>query len=662
VDHNHPHPPVLPGADLGSVAPGWWQWLRRRRHWTVPALLPLGFLAVAALAHQAHARVAAVAICATVTTLVAFFASDKWDRRSEVAYAITSGACWTGWITAVTYAGVTPWTLIPLAALAIAWGIPWYCHKRPREKHASAKIITEWDTWWQHHAPGWDLSGSRVTDVILDGGDVMQILVVQLWAGRQTTAQVQSAAGKIESALRGWIRPGMLRVRADKHDASKARILLRRENPLGKDVTWDPGLVPATITRPAPLGRSESGQPVMAPLLSNWFIIGASRSGKSNELSALLATITGCPDALTWLIDMKGGRAARPWLPAVDWLAVTIEEARVMLAAAAAEVSARAMNAYDGHEQLRPTPAVPALFVVVDETHEVTSDTRGDTTCARLLEPVASMGMGVAVYVIVVTQYGALCESVRTEQVRMNLLSRMCFRVTKPEHGAFALSDWDRLNPARLEAQGEFYWQAGPEAGSEPGRGPHMPHDLVRQIAARNGAVPRRPLVLYASDHQEAYDMRWTRLPAAFRRTAPQTAAGVPLPRQDTPPAADARENTASDEVARARLIEEEVAATPDGPLVNPPDSATLRAVLARQKALFARALRNAPPEGVTPGQLKTATGLSRSWVQQQLRLLTDTGAITKITTGHYRETPGRDTAQAMDEIRDQQARLLATT
>lgn len=661
-----PHPPSLPGAEDGrSLLPGWVTWLRRNRHVTVPlAVAPL-FAAAGAAASGTHVGTYVGACSVILAGTVWVFAPHKWDRPAEVWFARLSAVVAGGWLTAAAVTGLSWWTAIPLIVLAVAWGIPWWRHKRPREKHATAKLIAEWDAWWQYHAHRWDLAGSSVIDVLLS--DVHETLVVQLWAGVQTSRMAQDAAAKIESALKGYVRHGMLRVRHVKHDPSKAHVVLRRENPLGGEIGWDPSLVPSTITEPAPIGRSENGTAILTSLLVNLFIIGRTGSGKSNELSAILATITAVPDARAWLIDRKGGRAARPWMPALDWVATDIEEIRVMLRAADAEVRARALNAYDGNETLRPTSEVPALFLIVDEAAEVTGYS-GEEYCSRLLASVTAMGRAVAVHVIVLTQYGALAESVRTEQTRSNLKNRLCFAVAKPEHGAFALSDWDKLDASRLEAEGEFYFQQGPTSPSEPGRGPHMPHDLVRQIAARNGALPRRNLILYASDYQEAYDTRWTRLPDAFVPLAPQAqnAPRKPLPREvetrtvDTPrdtPAGDRAEA-----VARAQQIEDEIADTPDIPL-NPAaasDSA-VRARLLQGEARFAATLAMAGDEGVSPKRLVIMSGMSRSWVHDKLRLLIDHAAVIKVGDGAYRQAEGKDVAAELDAIRDGQARLLAS-
>jgi hypothetical protein len=148
-----------------------------------------------------------------------------------------------------------------------------------------------------------------------------------------------------ESALQGHVELGMTRAEAVRGNPSQVLVHLKRANPHAHEYTWEPALAPATITGDMPLGKDEAGEwDTAACMALNWFIIGALGGGKSNQESVMLASITGCPDALVWLIDRKGGKAARPWLGAIDWVATTVEEARLMLRTLLAEVRARALH------------------------------------------------------------------------------------------------------------------------------------------------------------------------------------------------------------------------------------------------------------------------------------------------------------------------------
>lgn len=626
-----PHVPLLPV----------WRAAAKHRHLTIPAAVPAAFLAAGAAAAGMHAPVETATAGAGALLAVHLKAPHKWDRTIEQWYARLSVAAAGGWLTTVSLTGLNWPEVAVLGAGSLAWGVPFWMHKRPRSRRLS-RIVAEWDRWWRYYAPGWGLEGSEVTDVTTKG--VIDTLRVQLHAGKQSVHNIEQNLHLIESALRGHVAPRMTRTEADPRDPSQVLIHLKRKNPLAREITWDGSLLSSTVAGEAPVGYGEGGDRIWAPQLANYFILGATGSGKSNMLNVMLAARTKCPDARVWLIDRKGGKSTRPWLPAADWVAVTVEEARLMLRAARDEIRARALDAYDGNETLAPTDAIPALFIVVDEAHNVTSPMGGDRECMGLLAEIASEGRASAVHVIVLTQYGALMESVGTEQTRSNLRHRICFAVTKPEHGAFALTDWDKLDASRLENAGEFYYQAGPKADSAPGRAPHIPHSLAQQIAAEHALIPRRPLRLFAVDHQETYDTRSERLPQAFR-TGRQEAIMI---------------GTESPAEAAAR-IEEELAELPDAPGLPPlPPDDVLTDEMTRRKQLFARLISDAPPGGIRPVQLRSATGFSSGWTSQMLAALAEHGAVSNPSRGRWLPVAGQDIWQVMETIREERARFAA--
>ena len=628
-----PSPPVLPTqeAPREPLFPAW-HFLSRNRHVTVPLAVP-GVFAWAGemLRFYPHATTPA-GVGAGVTAAAVWWAAPyKWDRASEQWYARLSAIAAGGWLTAAARFGLHAPELAALGAGSLAWAVPWFWHKRPHSRKR-ASVISQWQAWWGYYAYGWNLHGSAVYDVTTDG--VIDTLHVQLNPGKQTMKQVRDALPLIESALQGHVEDGRTRVERVPGNPSCVLVHLKRENPLDEDVEWDDAVAPKSVTEQMPIGRDEAGEWVLAPMLINWFVIGATRRGKSNELNVLLASITGCRDAAApWIIDRKGGRSARPWVEGAGWIATDIDEARRLLCAAEAEIKARALMAYDGSEQLVPTPDCPALFIVVDEAHGVLSSMGGDSECQRLAGTIASEGSGVNVHLIVLTQYGALHESVGSEQIRSNLLARMCFAVTKPEHGQFALADWASLDASRLENQGEFYWQLGPKVPSSPARGQRMDHEFVREIVARAAAKPR--LVLYAQEHQETLDTWLERLP-------------VQLHPDYVPPARRAhREATVTvpgetTEQILAR-IEEEVASLPDLPAPPRVDPALLADEMTRRKMLFCQLLRDAPPGGVSPKQLHAGTGLSTSLIHLNLRALIDRGAVSQQARGRYSPVTGQD-------------------
>jgi len=662
-----PHPPPLQSHDLRPGSGFLW----RNRHVTVPLAVPAVFLGAGlAVRLFPHWR-GELAVAAAVAVIgMHAHAPHRWDRPAEQWYARLSAVAAGGWLCAAAWLGVTSVMLAVLGALGTAWGIPWYIHKRPRDRSRTVAVIAEWDAWWQHHAQAWDVWGSGVTAVASSGP--AEILTVKLWAGRQTVATIERIVPLIESALAGYVPHGGVRVAKVHGNPSLVLVHLRRRNPLAaQPIRWTPDLVPQSITEPAAIGMDEQGRWKRVKLLVNWLIIGRTRSGKSNQLSLMLAAITSCPDAAPpWLIAMKGGRAARPWMEALGWPATTIPEARILLRTAVAEIEARGMHAYDGAEQVEPSEECPAIFVVIDEANGVTSEGNGDAECARHVATIASQGSGVAVHVVVSTQHGALAESVRTEQTRANLLARICFAVSEARHGTFAVGeDYSRYDASKLEEAGSFLARIGRDAPCEPHRAPELPHDLVRQIASANAALSRPPLRLYASHLQDEFDARWLRLPEPFRKLAPQYAAAVTAGYHSPAPEAamdethepDADVLDFSDRLAR---IEADVASIPDLASLaglDLPSESDLSSEMRRRWLRFARDLMTAGPEGVSPEQLVAHTGLSRSSVHVQLRDLTSTGAVTKPTKGRYRGTPGVNTWDAMDTLRQDRDLLLAS-
>lgn len=665
-----PLPPPLPTqeAPREPLFPAW-HFLRRNRHVTVPLIaVPGGFAwAGEALAHMPNAFGPAAGAAAAGAVATWLYAPHKWTgqdgkpRWPEVWYARLSAAAAGSWLAIAAKYGVHAPEAITLGAGSLAWGIPWWWHKRPHSRKR-ASLVQTWDLWWCHYAPGWNLHGSTVRDVTTEG--VMDTLHVQLSPGKQALKNVREALPLIESALQGHVEEGKTRVelaRGDNGRTIPSRVLvhLKRENPLDGDVEWDDSAAPASVTELMPIGCDESGEWVFAPMLTNWFLIGKTRSGKSNELNAFLASITGCPDAAKpWIIDRKGGRSARPWLEGAGWVATDTDEARLLLRTAEAEVKARSLGAYDGNEQLIPTVDCPALFIVVDEANGVLSTMRGDPECRKLAGTIASEGSAVNVHLIVLTQYGALDESVGTEQIRGNLTYRMCFAVARAEHGQFALSDWAHLDASRLENQGEFYWQDGPKSPSSPGRGQRMDHDFVREIVARSAAKP--DLVLYASEFQEALDTWRDRLPEQLHPdyVPPQRQRGsVSVPARSSPqPEVPVNPyESIPDMVAR---IEDEVAALPDVPAPPVIDPALLADRMTRQKARFADLLAAAPPGGIKPSQLATGSGMSTSWIHLTLRPLADRGVITQLTRGRYGPVAGQDIWTAMQVIEAERSAL----
>ena len=160
-------------------------------------------------------------------------APHKWDRPIERWYARASAGAAGAWLTAVSLTGLNWPEAGALGAGALAWGVPFWWHKRPRGKRLQG-IVAIWDEWWRHYAPSWSLAGSEVVAVATHG--VIDTLRIQLVPGRQSLRDVEQMLPLLESALRGHVAPRMTRAEADPKDPSQILVHLKRKNPLNVEV------------------------------------------------------------------------------------------------------------------------------------------------------------------------------------------------------------------------------------------------------------------------------------------------------------------------------------------------------------------------------------------------------------------------------------------
>lgn len=681
-----PRPAVQPPA-VTSVPP--WvrdkpervtaaKWLYRRRHWTVPVLLLFALPALAEVLRLTGTAGYAVIACCVLGLVIIAFGRLKWDRPAEHVYAALSATALALWLLAATGWGLlhtgwlgVPWALVFLGAGVIAWGFFWWRHKRPRGQRKRQKRIAKWDAWWQSHCWHWNLGGSKVIDVWEMA--FTKKVRVQGVSGRHSKQHVDQVLHLIESALDGISDVGLVRVETVKGHPNQFDFYFKQENPLKEPVEYDPALAPRSVHEPYAQGKTETGNWKMLKLRCNRFTNGASRTGKSNDLLVGLAALTGCLDDRQVLIDLKGGRSARPVLKAaaVDYVITEVDEARMWLRLSKAEILARSKYAYfDDEEQLHATPDVPAVHTLVDEINGLTAVDGGDAECATLTGDYASKGKGLEFYIWIYTQIGSLEDSVRNNQARGNLDVRTCYRVEEARHGAYTIPEWSKLDASKLEEQGTCYTKDGPHVFAEQVRAPKMPHALLHQITAQNARmIVRPPLVLYCGDQdagngqtwQEWWDTRWSRLDEAFHAISPQYqafAASSPAEafaaRPAPPGPAPSPEPGTGDGAAVAARIAAELDGVPDAA----PPKVNLARTMRVQKGYFITSLSAAPPAGISPAQLMEESGMSRAWVHEQLKALMGMGAVTQAGRGRYLPAPGADIREALAMIKDQGERL----
>ena len=153
---------------------------------------------------------------------------------------------------------------------------------------------------------------------------------------------------------------------------------------------------------------------------------GTTGSGKSGGLNAFMATLAACDDVVIWAIDLKKGMELEPWVPCIDRLASTPEEASALLADAVAVLQARAAwLAATGQRVWEPSPDMPALLIIVDEYAELAEEAPHTMTDT---DSIARLGRAVAVTLVAATQRPTQ-KAMGQGTVRSQMHTRICFRV-----------------------------------------------------------------------------------------------------------------------------------------------------------------------------------------------------------------------------------------
>ena len=139
-----------------------------------------------------------------------------------------------------------------------------------------------------------------------------------------------------------------------------------------------------------------------------------------------MATLAACDDVVIWAIDLKKGMELEPWVPCIDRLASTPEEASALLADAVAVLQARAAwLAATGQRVWEPSPDMPALLIIVDEYAELAEEAPHTMTDT---DSIARLGRAVAVTLVAATRRPTQ-KAMGQGTVRSQMDTRICFRV-----------------------------------------------------------------------------------------------------------------------------------------------------------------------------------------------------------------------------------------
>lgn len=266
---------------------------------------------------------------------------------------------------------------------------------------------------------------------------------------------------------------------------------------------FDPNEDPITINEPFGIGPNELGD-IVEILWREIHVLlsGTTGAGKSNLLAVLLAQLTRCNDTVIWMIDLKGGRTAKPWLkpwltgsdpratcPVIDWVATTLDEVEIMLNCLVKVIDYRSAAGDD--EKIVPSPQQPQIILICDESAVVFgNNVPGGPRRAQLLENISgrgrseAVGVGLSVLRSTVTMIGS-------GDAKSLFKLRLAMGVSGAADARLALDDSELASGvAALKYPGTLYMQQD-SARPIPTKSYRMNFDRIPEIAAAH--TPWRP-------------------------------------------------------------------------------------------------------------------------------------------------------------------------
>ena len=502
--------------------------------------------------------VVAFAAAAGIALAAVIMARSGWSA----AWVAAAACCAAGWAAYATVAGPWSWPaitglIVPAAILVPLWPAVQAHEVRVADaerRRLAALSAAEAARKWPDLLARIGHKGVQ----FVDREDTRSGYKVRLRLpahGRTTYTALSGARERLEVAARA--RRGSLRFEQVPGAGAHEVILhVAERDVLAETIPLPVDNRTMTITRPIPVGLYEDGT-VCALTLREvaTLIVGLRGSGKSTLLHVLIAQLARCVDVVIFVIDLKGGRMATPWLrpwldartprPVIDWLATTRDEAEIMLQACLRGIDARSRSGAGG-EKITPTARQPAVILIIDEMAVIFGHNTGgprtsdegvtNAQLVRLAKQITLTGRSEAIDPVFATQRGTV-----TMTGDGDLKSQCGLRIGL---GVATEADARLVIPDNIHIAADLAQLVHPGSGIvqvkqgrvSPVKFYRITEEDITAIAALTGHWRPAPDPLLREAFGPEYAVRWTERGQYLVPAVPAATASV------TPPGVDADE------------------------------------------------------------------------------------------------------------------------
>lgn len=494
---------------------------------------------------------------AAVGTGVSFLAplTAIYKRFSFLLMAAT-----TGLLTYVT--ATTPWAGPPALAAAaggLLFGVAYQALRKREAKEADANKLAEKAAGKGRYVELLEQIGAKglkekARIPFAAGKTIVLLLPV---SGKITLSRLKDLTENLEiAAARAGLEVNFDFERGD--TAAEVKLHVFERDVLAETLPLEFDRGPKSVRDPIQLGKFATGEVCVVTFREvAALMVGLKGRGKSGLINTHLAHLTGCTDAVVWMLDGKGGETVRPWLqpfldlvtdkPAINWAAVDESEFDAVLLAAKAVVQYRT----SGARLTVPSAVMPSVILIVEEASVITGLSRyGQANRAQLAQDTVTLGRSSFLDSIFATQRATL-DMLGSGAMKSNLDLRYGLGVTEQADARMIFPDGKMAQALyRLgddpKYRGTFLMQAPGQARVMPAKAFYIEPDAIPGIAATNaqwtaeldrGTADFVHETLTHLGVPGGYYGRWDRLCKVLRCDVPSQASrpvsGAPVPSQD---------------------------------------------------------------------------------------------------------------------------------